>query len=341
MRRRVFQFSGREWRRILSIAGLATLIGGAIGALSSTTEVPTSEAILIGASIGLWSVVLSVGAREIVWNSSLVRLRFGIFSIIDLGANALAIGLAVQLAALPFGIRPPPRAFVIAAAVALVMTGWTTIDRFLGRGVLVGLLSGRYHHPRHEQRVFLFADLADSTPLAQRLGDLRFHRLLDRLFGEVGRVIDRHRGTVHRYVGDEVIAVWPPRSGIADGECVRCSLAILDRVAELEPDLVREFGVAPRLRIALHAGDVVVGEISGVKREIVFSGDAVNTTARIEGVASEMDRSLVVSGELLARLELPDTVDVDPLGAVPLKGRAGATELYVIVGKDRTDGSAG
>ena len=72
----------------------------------------------------------------------------------------------------------------------------------------------------------------------------------------------------------------------------------------------------------------MAGEISGLKREIVFSGDTVNTAARIEAVASQIDRSLVLSDDLLDRLEVPSEVEVQPLGSFQLAGRSASTELF-------------
>lgn len=183
--------------------------------------------------------------------------------------------------------------------------------------------------PDTKTRLF-FADLADSTPLALHLGDLRYHSLLNAVFTTIGPTIDRYGGAVHRYIGDEMIVTWTTPVGVQDATCVRCALAILDKLNRSAPAFADEFGTAPRLRVALHAGEVVAGEISGQKREIVFSGDTINTTARIQGIASEKDRSLVISSELLAAIGASEAIDVESLGEFRLKGREQASELFAV-----------
>ena len=223
-----------------------------------------------------------------------------------------------------------PSIIVSGVVVVVVFTMFATVDRFLGAGTLSGLLSGRYHHPLYEDRILLFADLADSTPLAQQLGDLRYHSFLNAVFTEIGPTVDRFEGAVHRYIGDEMIITWPTTVGLDEASCLHCALTILDVLEAAEHHFVEEYGRAPRLRIALHSGEVVAGEITGQKREIVYSGDTINTTARIQGVASSTDRNLVISSELLEQLNLPGDIEAETLGEFQLKGRQEASELFAV-----------
>lgn len=328
---RLFSFTVRQWRQIPRVLAISALLGALVGLGLRESSVPLVRPLLIGALAGLLVATLLMVLRQVVWNSRLVLLRFGWFTLVNLVLNAAVIVVALQLASLPFGgfeEGVAVRVFVGAAVIAAGITGWFTVDRLLGAGVLFGLLTGRYHQPRREERVFLFADVADSTTIAQELGDLRYHSFLNRLFTEMGPDVERYGGTVHRYVGDEIVITWTAPAGIADAACLRCALAILDTVRDSDTRFRDLFGVAPRLRVALHAGQVVAGEISGLKREIVFSGDTVNTAARIEGVASEIDQDLVISDDLLRQLEVPNEIEIQPLGSFRLKGRAATTDLF-------------
>ena len=328
---RVFRFTANQWRQILRGVGVSAVIGAGVGVFVGRSTSPAMGA-LRGAFIGALAPMLIVVAREWLYHSRLARLPFAPFTVVNLACNALAIALAVVIASLPFPGLPDVvvPAFVAGSVLSVVFTAWYTVDRLLGAGVLAGLLTGRYHTPRYEDRVFLFADLAGSTPLAQRLGGLRYHNLLNELFEEVGPVVDRFGGSVHSYVGDEVIVTWPAERGIPNAVCLRCALEMLEVVANEAARFEAEFGAAPRLRIAMHGGEVVAGEVAGLKRQVVFSGDTINTVARIEAVAGETDRSLVISRELLARLEMPSNLRVEPLGSYQLKGRDAPTELVAI-----------
>lgn len=326
----MFQFTPHEWRTVLRAGLSVAVVSAGVATVAWPVDRPRYMGAVYGFVVGMLAFALVVTVREWVWNSRLVELRFGVFSLVNLTLNSAALLAAILLAGVLFGVQPAARAYTAGALIAVAFTGWATVDRFFGRGVLVGLLTGRYHHPRYESRVFLFADLADSTPLALSLGDLRYHTFLNQLFREVGRAIVRYNGSVHRYLGDEMIIAWSWAAGTRDATCIRCAMAILESVGEAEEMFRHEYGTAPRLRIALHGGEVVAGEISGVKREIVFSGDAMNTTARIQSVASQLDRSLVVSGELLEATGLPDDLLSDELGSFQLKGRADETELFAV-----------
>jgi adenylate cyclase len=81
------------------------------------------------------------------------------------------------------------------------------------------------------------------------------------------------------------------------------------------------------MRIAMHCGPVVAGELGVLRREIAFSGETVNTTARIETFAKDADREIVVSRDVLDLLRLPCDLSAEPLGRVSLSGREQPLEL--------------
>src|SRR3546814_5763134 len=77
--------------------------------------------------------------------------------------------------------------------------------QLLGPGVLGDLMRGRYHQPRRENRLFVFFDMRGSTAIAERIGDVAFHRLLNRFFIDLTEAVLPWHGIVHKYVGDEMI----------------------------------------------------------------------------------------------------------------------------------------
>ena len=111
---------------------------------------------------------------------------------------------------------------------------------------------------------------------------LAFHRLVSRFVVDITAPIVAAYGEIHRYVGDELIATWKLADGIADAHCVRACFDALDRLTVLSPGYLREFGTPVHCRAGVHCGPVVTGEMGSVKKEIVFLGDTVNTTARIQ-----------------------------------------------------------
>ena len=86
----------------------------------------------------------------------------------------------------------------------------------------------------------------------------------------------------------------------------------------------------PYCRAGLHCGPVIVGEMGDFKREIAFLGDTVNTTARIQEACKEYGADLLVSSELLNKLQVPRDYKVTSLGEIRLKGKDKPMELFGI-----------
>jgi adenylate cyclase len=215
------------------------------------------------------------------------------------------------------------------------------IHSLVGTRVLLKFLLGRYHRPLREQQVFMFIDFLGARALSNRLGDIRAQSLISAVFFDIDGTIGEFGGEIHRYIGDELVVTWPFRRGTRDARCVKCALeifALLDTNAERYR---RVYGEAPRLRIALHGGPVVVSEIGDDRREIVYFGDTINTTARLRGLAKRIQRELVISAALLEAMELPDDARAEDMGAYELSGKAQSTRVYAVHANPRISAPAG
>ena len=204
------------------------------------------------------------------------------------------------------------------------------LGRLLGPRILVSLLTGRYHRPREEQRIVLFMDLRGSTQAAEKLGDEQFHRFLNQVFWDVTDPVLEAGGEIYRYVGDEIIVTWPAGRRAIHAACIACVFAVEDALARRRGQYLAEFGTEPRLRSALHAGPLIVGEMGDVKREIVMLGDTMNTTARIEGVCRTMQKDYIASAPALELALLPAGVRAQSLGPVALRGKESGIELFAL-----------
>jgi adenylate cyclase len=210
---------------------------------------------------------------------------------------------------------------LFAGSMSLIVNAVVEVGRLVGFREMGRLLTGRYLRPRAERRVFLMVDLKDSTPLAERLGDLQFHALLNAFFRDVADAAYDHDAEIHKYVGDEAILTWPEDKALRGARCVLCPFGIARRIERNADDYIRRFGCAPAFRAALHAGDIVAGEMGAMKREIAFIGDTLNTTARLMDVARERGCDIVVSHELAGRLRLPAGLIAQPLDPARLRGK--------------------
>ena len=284
---------------------------------------------LAGGLIFVPIFLFDVAAANSEWGRRLRRRSFavavGVRTLVYLGLIVVGLLLAALATGVPFadatdilGGTHIGFAFLITFLFNVV----GQLSRMLGPSVLTSFVTGRYHRPRLEDRVFLFMDLAGSTAIAERLGPLRFHELLDRIAFDVADAVVTYRGEIHRYVGDEIIVTWLADRGLRDAVCVRAAFSMVGGVDRNQARYVRDFGVKPTFHVAIHIGPVVVGEMGDLHREIVFLGDTVNTTSRIEAASSDTDRTMLVSQELIDRLcALPPEVVKEPIGTIALRGK--------------------
>jgi len=217
-----------------------------------------------------------------------------------------------------------------ALVVSLVLQFVLMVRTIVGARVLTNIILGRYHKPLSEERIFMFLDVSGSTALTQKLGGTGAYSMISRFFFDVAQETIRFGGETHEYIGDEVVVTWPMGHKLKNARCVECYFAICDRMAAKAPLYERDFGLVPMFRVGLHGGPIVAGECGADKREIGYFGDTINTTARLQEACKEFQRPLLVSGELLHRLELPPAYSPISLGEVRLRGREKEIELFTI-----------
>ncbi|MBC7920907.1 MAG: adenylate/guanylate cyclase domain-containing protein [Ferruginibacter sp.] len=219
-------------------------------------------------------------------------------------------------------------------AISLVVAGlvnfFLEINRKLGPGVLLNLITGRYHTPQSQERTFLFLDVNNSTPLAESLGDVKFSEFLQDFFYDINDTISQYGGKVYQYVGDEVVVSWKSRPGFVDNRAVECYLAIQERIREIAAYYRTTYGCVPEFKGGIHRGTVVVAEVGKTKSEIAYHGDVLNTTSRIANLCATLEHDLLVSDKVCENMVPDPTLAVEPLGSFYLKGKSRGVTLYAI-----------
>jgi len=180
--------------------------------------------------------------------------------------------------------------------------------------------------PRQVRKVVtaLFCDVTGSTALGEQLDPEVLRGVLSRYFAEIRRIIEGHGGTVEKFIGDAVMAVFGiPRVHEDDAlRAVRAAAEIRERL----PAVASEVGVELRFRTGVNTGPVLMGE-----GENIAIGDAINVAARLEQAAAPGE---IVIGEETLRL-VHDAVEVEELAPLELKGKSepvGAFRLMGVVG---------
>jgi adenylate cyclase len=231
----------------------------------------------------------------------------------------------------------------LTALVLLTLTSFTInfvrqLDRMLGPGTLGSLLIGRYHRPVAEDRIFMFLDLNDSTAIAARLGPLRFNEFKNDFFHDIAAPILETHGRIYQYVGDEAVVTWTLERGLRQGNCLRCIFLVTEVIHERRDRYQARYGIVPAFKAGLHGGPVVTAEIGDIKKDIVHSGDTVNTAARVEAQCRPLERRVLVTEALLRRCPLPDELEAEDMGERELRGKAETVRLFSVRARRQTSG---
>jgi len=163
----------------------------------------------------------------------------------------------------------------------------------------------------------VFSDVASSTALGERLDAESLRRAMGRYFDEMSAVIARHGGTVEKFIGDAIMAVFGIPT-VHEDDALRAVAATVEMREELERlnhELERELGVRLEVRLGANTGEVVAGDPAAHQR--LVTGDAVNVAKRLEQAAG--------SGEILIGREtqrlVRDAVRVQEVAALEVKGK--------------------
>lgn len=212
--------------------------------------------------------------------------------------------------------------------VMLTIIGLHVNEKY-GQGVLGKLVLGKYLHPREEERIFMFVDIRSSTTIAEQLGHLRFFELLNDFYRDLTNPIIYKSGEIYQYVGDEIVISWPMDIGLQNANCLRCFYDIKATLETLSGEYKEKYGLVPVVKAGLHSGLVTTGEIGVIKKDIVFSGDVMNTASRIQAQCNKFGVDILLSKTLLDKLKLPpDEFPRKRVGMIELRGKKQRVELY-------------
>jgi class 3 adenylate cyclase/tetratricopeptide (TPR) repeat protein len=174
----------------------------------------------------------------------------------------------------------------------------------------------------------VFADVIDSTPLGERLDAETYRRVISRYFIEVSRVLEHHGGTVEKFIGDAVMAVFgiPVLHEDDALRAVRAVTELREALAELNEELRAEFGTELRVRTGINTGEVVAGDPT--EGQAFATGDAVAVAQRLEAAASPGE---ILIGDTTLRL-VREAVLVEPLEPLELKGKSHPVRAWRLLG---------
>lgn len=222
--------------------------------------------------------------------------------------------------------------FVIWLFIVLFTLIVLMINDKYGPGVFPDYLMGRYFLPKNETRIFMFADIRDATRIAEKLGEKEYFNFLKDFFNDIAPAIMQTKGEVYQYVGDEVVITWKMKNGLKNANALRCYYRMKNIIYKKSIKYYKRYNALPDFKVGIHCGQIMVGELGKIKRDIVFSGDVLNTTARIQSMCNSKGVDILASSSFAEKLiKLPRGVNAVALGDELLKGKKEEVALVTFV----------
>ena len=194
-------------------------------------------------------------------------------------------------------------------------------------GVFVDIMLGKYLQPREENRIIIFIDLRNSTPIAEKLGNNYFEFIRDFIFC-ISAGIMEHDGRIYQYVGDEIVAWWP--SSNKNARKAIDSLIESRKILNTNTDVfMRNYDIVPEYKAGIHAGPVTVGQVGISKKELVMSGNTINTASRIRSACTDLNQKFLVSKDIIDLLQMEEWQS-ESMGEADLKGKNESLELFAL-----------
>ena len=177
----------------------------------------------------------------------------------------------------------------------------------------------------------LFADLRDFTALSENKLPYDVVFVLNRYFAAMGMAVEEAGGSVDKFIGDGVMALFGIEGGVEAGcrDAVGAARRMAERLTEINSLLANDLDQPLRIGIGIHSGAVIVGEMGyGRATSVTAIGDPVNTASRLEAMTKDLGAQVVISEPVAehARIDLSDF----PQREIEVRGRAGLLSVRVV-----------
>lgn len=218
--------------------------------------------------------------------------------------------------------------FSLGASIFLIL--FLEVSSLLSSRFFYNYFTGKYHRPVQEERIFMFVDVKSSTTMAEQLGDILYSKLLQDLFNDFTDAILASRAEVYQYAGDEIILTWKTSTGLKDERCLYCFYLLRESIIRKEDYYLKTYNMIPKFKAGMHIGTAVTTWVGQVKKEIVYHGDLLNTTSRIQCKCNDFNHDFVISEAIKEVLPEDLPVVYTHQGEIHLRGKANPMKLFTV-----------
>jgi adenylate cyclase len=183
----------------------------------------------------------------------------------------------------------------------------------------------------------LFSDIRGFTSFSEKHQPEEVVSQLNEYLGAMTDIVFEYEGTLDKFVGDAIMALWGAPVGQPDHaeRACRCAISMIEKLKELQSKWAAEGKYVIDIGIGINTGDMVVGNMGapGKKMDYTVIGDNVNLGARLESLTRQYNNHIIISEYTYAKVE--DLVEVKELGSVTVKGKQLPVVIYDLVGLKR------
>ena len=188
--------------------------------------------------------------------------------------------------------------------------------------------------PRSELLTILFSDIRGFTTITEGMPADELIPHLNEYLGKMVEVVFRHEGTLDKFIGDAVMAIFgaPVPQNDHPKRAVLCAIDMMDELNILQKKWKEEGKPIFDIGIGVNTGEMKVGFMGTTqKMEYTVIGDNVNLGSRLEGLNKDYKTHIIISESTYQYVK--DIVEVKPLGAVKVKGKTKTVDIYEVVGR--------
>jgi adenylate cyclase len=212
--------------------------------------------------------------------------------------------------------------------ISMVLFFFNQINRKLGDGEFLNILTGKYHRPRIEHRIFMFLDLEDSTKIAEKLGHVQFSHLLQVLFAEIAKFVIKYDAIVYQHVGDEIVLSW--KKDTSYDKILNLYYGYTNYLKVNRDRFLKQFGVIPIFKASINEGKVTVAQIGYTKQETAFHGEVLIVAARMQKLCKKYQADILISENCIYGLNESKIFRPKLLDLAVLKGKSKISKIYGI-----------
>ncbi len=177
----------------------------------------------------------------------------------------------------------------------------------------------------------LFTDLRSFTAMSERMEAETIVSLLNRYFGAMVDVVTEHHGSVNKFIGDAILAIFDEEDHPL--HALSCAASMEKALVELNEEFIRDYGVSLKAGYGVHSGEVILGSIGSSSRlEYTVMGDTVNTASRLESFTKKLERPILASATLVDSIA-PEKIQTLAFSAmhrlkIKLRGKEELVSVY-------------